>query len=452
MNLREEIYTAYRRHIEENPEKNRTGALALKELLEHSPLSWKGVVEKTLQIPKVFDEDTIARFREIAGTAYRIFGKVADEYRRSSAYRSLFPFPPGLEELILLPRQYDGFLPIARFDLFYNEETGDFYFCEINTDGTAAMIRDLELGRALIENPAHQAVIRRWKLEQFELFDSYVKEFLNLYASYPQKKEAPAIAIVDFLENATLRDFEEFARRFQNAGLNCEICDIRSLSYKNGELYSDSGNRIDAVYRRAVTADIMAHYGEVQPFLQAVLDDAVFTAGAFETQILHTKWLFHVLHLPQTRQILTPEENDFIREHIPQTTLLAEDCIDLAEVRNNKDHYIIKPMDAYASKGIYAAGRECDQEKWNALVGDLCGKGYICQQYCPQYETANIDFAWGDGAWHPYINMPGLYMYNGKFAGILMRMALGGQIIVAHENERTVPVFVAKGRKQHCLI
>ena len=89
MNLREEIYTAYRRHIEENPEKNRAGALALKELLEHSPLSWKGVVEKTLQIPKVFDEDTIARFREIAGTAYRIFGKVADGYRRSSAYRKV---------------------------------------------------------------------------------------------------------------------------------------------------------------------------------------------------------------------------------------------------------------------------------------------------------------------------------------------------------------------------
>ena len=30
----------------------------------------------------------------------------------------------------------------------------EFYFCEINTDGTAAMLRDLELGKALICNPA----------------------------------------------------------------------------------------------------------------------------------------------------------------------------------------------------------------------------------------------------------------------------------------------------------
>ena len=59
-----------------------------------------------------------------------------------------------------------------------------------------------------------------------------------------------------------------------------------------------------------------------------------------------------------------------------------------------------------------------------------------------QYMTENIDFAWGDGQWHPFINMPGLYVYNGVFSGFLMRMACEENIIVAHENERTAPVFV----------
>lgn len=419
----------------------------MRTLLEHSPLYWNSTVEKTLHIPKVFTAETIAHFQEIAAAAYRIFGKVIAEYRQNGNYRKLFPFPPELEELILLPKQYNGFLPIARFDLFYNEKTEDFYFCEINTDGTAAMLRDLELGKALIENPAHQQVIRHYQLSQFELFDSYVREFLSLYASYSSKKNAPNIAIVDFLENATLRDFEEFARRFQAMGYSCEICDIRSLTYKNQTLYSASGNRIDAIYRRAVTADIMENFSEIEPFLQAVKDNTVFLAGAFETQILHTKWLFHVLRLKETQAFLTAEENAFVKKHIPKTTLLASDYIDREEVLNKKNGYMIKPMDAYASKGIYAAGREYEQQDWNNLIDELWEKGYICQQYCPQYETENIDFAWGDSTWRPYINMPGLYMYNGKFAGILMRMAPGGQIIVAHENERTVPVFVAKGRK-----
>ena len=82
-----------------------------------------------------------------------------------------------------------------------------------------------------------------------------------------------------------------------------------------------------------------------------------------------------------------------------------------------------------------------------AVYADLYGKGYICQEYCRQYMTDNIDFAWGDGEWHPYINMPGLYVYNGKFVGILMRMCCEENIIIAHENERTVPVFVVKGKK-----
>ena len=105
-------------------------------------------------------------------------------------------------------------------------------------------------------------------------------------------------------------------------------------------------------------------------------------------------------------------------------------------------------MDAYASKGVYAAGHEYTQEDWNTVTADLYDTGYICQQYCRQHMTDNIDFAWGDGTWHPFINMPGLYMYNGVFSGILMRMACDEKIIVAHENERTAPVFVVRGKRQ----
>ncbi len=446
--LQFEVSEAYRNHIRENIEENKNGAASVKERLEHSPLAFNGMLDKTLQVPKVFDSDTISDFRRIADITYKIFGKVVDEYRSNAEYRALFPFSKELEELILLPRQYDGFLPIARFDLFYNEQTGDFYFCEINTDGTAAMLRDLELGKALICNPAHQAVIRQYELKQFELFDSFIREFMRLYGTYPKKKEHPNIAIVDFLENATLRDFEEFARRFQKKGYNCEICDIRSLRLQDGELYSENGNRIDAIYRRAVTADVMEHFDEVTTFIDAIRSDAVFFAGAFDTQILHTKWLFYVLHREETRSILTKEENEFVKKHIPHTTLLDERKIDLDEVKKHKDDYMIKPMDSYSSKGIYAAGKEYSEEDWNELVMKFSGKGYICQQYCPQYETENIDFAWGDGKWHSYINMPGLYVYNGVFSGVLMRTTVAGEIIVAHENERTLPVFEVLGKIQ----
>lgn len=444
MRLQEQVYQAYRQHIAANMEANRKGALAAKEALERSPLYYHGVLDKTVQIPKVFDAETVAHFQQIVSMSYGIFGKVIREYREQADYRKLFPFSRELEELILLPAPYEGFLPIARLDLFYHEDTGAFQFCEINTDGTAAMLRDYELRKALIHNPAHQAVIRSYDLQPFELFDTWVQTFLSLYETYPKKKEHPNVAIVDFLENATIREFEEYARRFQEAGINCEICDIRSLAYKDGVLYSEQGNPIDAIYRRAVTADIMDHYGEVSDFLSAVRDDAVFFAGAFATQIIHTKWLFYVLHHSRTASFLSEEELAFVKEHIPLTVEFSPDYIALDEVLSHKDRYILKPMDAYASKGVYAAGREYAQQDWEKVARELYGKGYICQEYCTQYLTENIDSAWGDGSWHPYINMPGLYTYNGQFAGVLMRMACDENIIVAHENERTAPVFAVK--------
>ncbi len=447
MTLQREVFEAYQNQILAHEEENRAGAQKMKEMIGKSSLSYNGVLEKTVHVPKVFDEETVAHFREIVETSCRIFGKVIRGYREEEEIRRLFPFSKELEELILLPVPYKGTLPIARLDVFYHEDTRDFQFCEINTDGTAAMFRDVELRKALVCNPAHQAIEKMYELEPFELFDSWVSTFMGLYGTYAKQMEKPHVALVDFLENATYPEFEDFAEAFQRAGISCGIYDIRTLQYKDGRLMSEDGTWINAIYRRAVTADIMSHYDEVGAFLSAVQEDSVFLAGAFETQLIHTKWLFYVLHHPAMRRLLTEEEGRFVDDHVPKTVEFASGYIPLEEVKKNKDAYILKPMDAYASKGVYAAGREFDQPQWDELCDSLYGKGMICQQYCAQYMTPNIDYAWGDGEWHPYTNMPGLYSYNGQFKGVLMRMACEEKIIYAHDNERTAAVFMVKGRK-----
>ena len=50
-------------------------------------------------------------------------------------YRKLFPFSKELEELILCDSGYSQPLPIARIDLFFNEDDFSFKFCEFNADG-----------------------------------------------------------------------------------------------------------------------------------------------------------------------------------------------------------------------------------------------------------------------------------------------------------------------------
>ena len=442
----QEIHEEYKELINADPEGNRAGALALKANLERSPLYFRDrFASYTLQIPRLYSEEMVAQFHKIVKTTYGIFEKVIHEYLTHEDYRALFPFSKELEELILIPNGYDSVLPIARFDIFYHEDTGNFYFCEINSDGTSGMNEDRIQDELMIDNPAHQEMRRRYHMETFEMFDSWVETFLSLYQTYEKKVEDPSIAIIDFLDGGTLREFQEFARHFQSAGFNCEVCDIRQLKYENGKLISPTGHVIDAVYRRAVTTDIMEHEVEVQPFLQAVRDNAFFLAGSFCTQIVHHKYIFHVLHLPRTMQFLAEEERAYVKAHVPLTVPFEQPYISLEEVLNDKNRFILKPDDSYGSSGVHA-GVELTQEEWDAYVRSAYEKGFICQEYCPQYSTENIDYAFGDGQWHSYITMAGLYVYNGTFTGVFARAAEGNGIIASHVNERTQPTYIVTDR------
>ena len=64
---------------------------------------------------------------------------VIEEYLDNPDYRAMFGFPAELEEMILRRPAYRTLLPVCRLDIFLNEETGDFRFCEFNADGSSAM-------------------------------------------------------------------------------------------------------------------------------------------------------------------------------------------------------------------------------------------------------------------------------------------------------------------------
>lgn len=101
------------------------------------------------------------------------------------------------------------------------------------------------------------------------MFNSWVKAFMDIYRTYDRAVENPHIAIVDFFGGDISREFTAFQKAFEDSGLTCEICEITDLSYENGKLLSPSGKQINAIYRRAVTCDIMRNYDKVQPFIKA---------------------------------------------------------------------------------------------------------------------------------------------------------------------------------------
>lgn len=440
MDMRKKINDSYIKYIDDNYEEVKSACIKIKPTLKNTGVWQKDhLIAKPLTIQKIYTSKDEETFKYIVKTLHGICDKVIKYYIENPEYRKLFRFPKKLEDLILLNPGYEDTLPIGRFDIFYNEDDGSYKFCEINTDGASAMYEDVIWDDVMKKNPAHQYIKEKFNLRQNELFMSWVKTFLKIYEGYDKKVKNPRIAIIDFLDTGTINEFEAFATAFRKAGFECEVCDVRELTY-DGKLRMGNNKPIDAIYRRAVTGDIIRHYEEVTPLIEAIKDGAVFMAGSFRTQVVHSKVFFTNLHLPETKNLLTNEEKSFVEEHIPYTWDFAPGSIDLKEVIENKDKYILKPNDSYGASGVID-GLGNNKEKWEEVAKEYYGNGYICQEYCPPFRTKNIDFMFGNGEYMDYINMTGLFAYNGKYAGAYTRLS-GDTLIVSYGNERSVASYI----------
>lgn len=441
------IEQQFRDYIQTHPEESKKSALQIQNAILDSPLSYRieGVESavpfytRTLQIPKMFSEEDRENFRHIAETMVSIFDKTIDAYKKDPGIRRLFGFSPDLNRLIMEEPGYASRIPMLRVDIFYNEKTKDFKFCEFNTDGTSAMFENNTMYDLLSLNNAWQHFSPDH--DYMELMDTWIDAFLE-DVKEASGKDNPNIVITDILENAYLPELLAFCEAFKKRGLVCEVCDLRKLDYDGTALFSDeTGTRFDAVYRRAVTKDVMSHYHDALPLLLAVEEGNVVLVGGFQTQIVHSKQINEVLASERMQEYLSEEERDFLKKHQPYTADLTRRRI--PDLEKDKDRWIIKPKDGYAARGVWA-GVDVPSKMWKKLLHDFADNGYIVQEYIPHYQTCNVDLINHDASgFQEYSNLTGLYIYNGEFAGVYSRLSDAG-IVSTQYNERMTPTVFLK--------
>lgn len=426
-------------YIDEHHIESKESALKTTMSIQASELNAGGPnYTRTLHIPKFYTQKDKKIFTSIVDTMYQIFSKVIKAYRNDEEIRKLFGFSKELEELILLKPRYDSLIPICRVDVFYDEKTKEFGFCEFNTDGTSAMNENKRLNDFLSLNNAFMALDTDFEI--MELVNTWVDAFLKICQTDPKLGNMPNIAIVDFLDKAYLNELYVFERVFKEKGYQCEVVDIRSLEYRDHKLWSTkSGMQVDVIYRRAVTKDVMDNLELVKDFIDAIKADDVTIIGAFQTQLIHHKCINQVLLHPLMQKYLTQEEVAYIEKHLPKTYDLTKDVADM--IKEDKDRWIIKPKDSYAAKGVWA-GVDLNTEEWKNEVNHCTDKDYIAQEYITPYKTENIDLVNYDD-YQMYSNLTGLYVYDGQFAGVYSRLSDSG-IISTQYNEKTVPTLFIK--------
>ncbi len=385
-------------------------------------------------IPKLFSREVYDLMRTSAEMTHRVLCKVMQRYLDDPSYRDLFDFDDRLRELILLPRGYDSLLPFARVDTFIDEDTLRIAFCEFNGDGSAGMNENREITTSIVGSETFKAFAQDHEVQGCSLFEPWVDAFCRIYDTYEHKREHPRFAICDYLENGVVDEFHVFADLFAARGIECAVCDVRELSFDGERLRSPDGRPIDAIWRRCVTNDVMEHWSDSQDLINAVRDEKVALIGSFAGHIVHDKQIFDVLMKPETVDMLTAEEISFLEQSIPQTSFLDEAEVNLPQIIENKDGWIIKPADHYGADDVYA-GLECTQEEWAHLIERFAnsaqGTPFIVQRYIRPYKSKTLppdvgilDMPDGEVASEPvlYNNLNGLYLYDGHFQGVFSRM------------------------------
>lgn len=359
-------------------------------------------------------------FKRIAKETMSIVKKVTEKYVEDESYRKLFGYDDFVEKLILHEPGYDMPVPMARFDVFYNGYE-DFGFCEINTDGTSAMLEDYAIASLLLESKIFEDL--NWIFSRYELFDTWVKKIISLYSDI--KGERPkTVLIADFNDTGTPDEFLMFKEHFENNGVKCIVEDISNLDYnedKNRLIAKDE--EIDLVYRRVVMSDLVRRKDDSNAFIEAYLNDAAVYVGSFRSQVVHNKVFFSVAHMDETKEFLTDEENEFVKKHIPFTARFEGDEAFFNEIVRKKDKYIFKPTDLNAARGVYT-GRSMSEDEFIKTAKENFNTDYIYQEFVTPKE---LPFLKLDGDKFSLIkrrNMIGLFCYMEEFSGVYARMGL----------------------------
>lgn len=405
----------------------------------NSNAKYKGKPAPFLFNPMFFSLEEEEYFEDIINWITAIGNKVTDRFIVDPEYRKSFGYPRFIEDMILRENKYGIHAPIGRFDIFFND-IGDYKFCELNTDGSSAMNEDNTLARILLGSKALKEFGEEYSLENRELIDSWVRESLKLYRRWKGRDHDPNVAIVDFTESGTSAEFIEFQNAYKRLGIKCIIADPRELVFREGSLFKED-YKIDLIYRRIVTFELIQKAEEIPDFIEAYMADAMCTIGTIRSQIIHNKLFFKKLHDKDTQEFLTEEERIFIKKHIPFTGVLSGDESVLSEVIMNKDNYIIKPMDMNASQGVFV-GKDNSQGSWERVVREAFNRDYLFQEFVDPPKRSFLVANETGFSIEEFKAIVGLFSYNESYAGLYTRLSKDN-IISGVSNYFTAPNIIA---------
>ena len=396
-----------------------------------------------------------ARVRVVAETVARLGERVTEQALEDSSLFRQLGLTEDEERLVRIDPGYRTASTSSRLDAFLLPDS--LWCAEYNAESPAGM----GYAETLIEVFESLDIMRRFA-EQFEVQRSSLtaKLLAALVASYREfggGAASPVVAIVDWRDVPTWSEFEILRDRFERLGTRAMVCDPRELDF-DGRTLSCAGEPIDLVYRRVLTADIVARAAECEALVGAYRARAVCLANSLRCKMCQKKAFFAVLTDDTNAHLFTGDERALIGRHIPWTRVVADvrteragQSIELAEhIRCNRAELVLKPSDEYGGKGV-VLGWEASASQWDATLDEALGgesgvwvvqaRIPVRRERFPRFETG------GHATFQEMLVDFAPYLFRGRLAGYLTRLSASGLANVTSGGGQ-VPAFVAEPRRQ----
>jgi hypothetical protein len=358
-----------------------------------------------------------------------------DSIHASEEERSLWEVDPG----------YPGFTVTSRLDSFVAD--GCPRFVEYNAESPAS----IGFSDCLTDIFRNLPVMTAWpyqdKLRGFQARKALLDTLQSAYDSWGGRG-SPSVAIIDWEQVLTKRDFELCAEYFRLHGWDVAITDPRRLEYRGGALWCGD-QQVTLIYRRVLLHELLEHASEAHDLLRAYRDGAVCVVNSPRSKLLHKKAVLALISDPGSGLGLREDERAVVEATVPWTRLVCTgetsyhgsrgDLMDLAIY--HQERMVLKPSDDYGGRGV-VLGWQVTADDWMRSLDDALDKPYVVQERVPvpEYEYP----VWGGGG----VSLSPLYtdtdplLFHGKLGGVLTRVSGSALLNVTAGTGSTAPTFL----------
>ncbi len=440
-----EVATSYMSALRADPGLARRSHLHLVQAHREQGLELQGRLLCNVLRPRFMSLERTEELRRVSRILAGLLER-AGEYLLSSDERlDLVGASDQEREIWAIDPGYPGLTVTSRLDSFMVGNRPRFV--EYNAESPASIGFCDCLTEVFERSPGMAAWSEAGRLERFHVRRALLHSLLWAYRERGGT-DTPMIAVVDWDDVLTKRDFELCAEYFRAHGVRTVITDPRRLTYRAGHVWCGD-EHVTLVYRRVLLHELLERAGEAEQLLRAYREGAVCMVNSPRSKLLHKKAVLALLSDKTLGLELTSEEQLVVDATVPWTRLVVNGPttyegrrLDLVELlRANQDRFALKPVDDYGGRGV-VLGWTTAPEQWQMEIGNALELHYVVQE---RVEVPSEEFpAWKDEALDTVSLLVDTdpLLFRGELGGILTRISGDPLLNVTAGTGSTTPTFM----------